>query len=63
MILPKVKSTIFSNPKFLKKTHMLRMNKYSGGTFRNTSLEAQQLDRPRSQILNVKMHTISNDIS
>ena len=38
-ILPKVKSTTMSNPKFIGKSRlMLGSNKYIGGTYRNTTL-------------------------
>ena len=37
--LPKVKSTIYSAPKFVDKYLMSGANKYIGGTFRNTPLE------------------------
>ena len=41
--LPKVKSTIYSNPKFVGKSQMMSgANKFIGGTFRNTSLEQQK---------------------
>jgi len=38
-LLPKVKSTTMSNPKFVNKSRlMLGANKFIGGTYRNTSL-------------------------
>ena len=39
-VLPKVKSTVMSNPKFVTKSRlMLGANKFIGGTYRNTPLE------------------------
>lgn len=39
-LLPKVKSTVLSNPKFVSKSRlMLGANKYIGGTYRNTTLD------------------------
>lgn len=41
-LLPKVKSTIYSHPKFVGKSYLLTgVNKYIGGTFRNTGLQEQ----------------------
>ena len=43
--LPKVKSTINSHPKFISKSRlMLGVNKFIGGTYRNTTLAQQQLN-------------------
>ena len=45
-LLPKVKSTVLSNPKFISKSRlmMLGTNKYIGGTYRNTTLDQQMLN-------------------
>jgi len=53
--LPKVKSTINSHPKFLTKSHLLGFNKYTGGTFRYTPLDAQKIDGTKSQLFDI-MH-------
>ena len=39
------------------------MNKYTGGTFRYTPLEAQKLDRSKSQLLNIKNQKVGLDSS
>ena len=47
--LPKVASTVMSNPKFVSKSRLiLGTNKYIGGTYRNTSLAQQQLNQSKS---------------
>ena len=61
MILPKVKSHLHSNPKFLKKSHIMGINKYTGGTFRYTPLEAQKIDRSKSQLLNIKIQKVEQE--
>ena len=49
MHLPKVKSTINSHPKWVNKSRlMLGVNKFIGGTYRNTTLAQQQLNQSRS---------------
>ena len=52
MLLPKVKSNVLSNPKFVSKSlmNMLGANKYIGGTYRHTSLEQQMLNQSKSSI-------------
>ena len=49
-MLPKVKSTAMSQPKFLSKSRMMALgvNKFIGGTYRNTSLAQQQLNQSKS---------------
>ena len=48
-LLPKVKSTNMSNPKFVSKSRLiLGTNKYIGGTYRNTDLRQQEINQSKS---------------
>ena len=58
MRLPKVKSTLHSNPKFLNKSQLLGRNKQISDNFRYTPLNHGYLDRSKSQLLNIKIKQI-----
>lgn len=56
MRLPKVKSTLHSNPKFLNKSQLLGRSKQIPANFRDSQLnDNNKLDRSRSQLLNIKI--------